>query len=68
MSSSGDRFTTPANHGPLAGIAVGIGMTWSILVFSIRMFIRLRIVPPLGADDIATAAALVIDLNIPLIG
>ncbi|OCL07476.1 hypothetical protein AOQ84DRAFT_408927, partial [Glonium stellatum] len=52
------RFLTPSNHGALVGMVVATGMVWTILVFTIRIFIRLRIVPPFGIDDSTAALAL----------
>ena len=62
MSSSDGRFLTPSNHGALVGMAVAIGMVWAILVFSIRIFIRLSIVPPFGQDDATASLGLVVTL------
>lgn len=62
MSSSDGRFVTLSNHGALVGMVVAIGMVWAILVFSIRIFIRLRIAPPFGQDDATAALGLVITL------
>lgn len=62
MSSSNGRFVTLSNHGALVGMVVAIGMVWAILVFSIRIFIRLRIAPPFGQDDATAALGLVITL------
>lgn len=62
MSSSDGRFLTPSNHSALVGMVVAIGMVWTILVFSIRIFIRLSIVPPFGQDDAAASLGLVVTL------
>lgn len=60
MSSSDGRFLTPSNHSALVGMVVAIGMVWTILVFSIRIFIRLSIVPPFGQDDATASLGLVV--------
>lgn len=60
MSSSDGRFITPSNHGALVGMVVAIGMVWTILVFSIRIFIRLSIVPPFGQDDATASLGLIV--------
>ena len=62
MSSSDGRFLTSSNHGALVGMVVAIGMVWTILVFGIRIFIRLSIVPPFGQDDATASLGLVIIL------
>lgn len=51
----------PDDHRAYIVIAATVGLTWSILVLLIRLFIRLRIAGPFGWDDtfavIATVSA-----------
>ncbi|OGM40971.1 hypothetical protein ABOM_010488 [Aspergillus bombycis] len=58
MSSSnadGDAYVqvTPDDHSAFIIIAVLIGLSWSVLIIGIRVYLRLKLNPPFGWDDVA---------------
>ena len=58
MSSSnadGDSYVqvTPDDHSAFIIIAALIGLSWSILIIGIRVYLRLKLNPPFGLDDVA---------------
>ncbi|KAE8349948.1 hypothetical protein BDV28DRAFT_151413 [Aspergillus coremiiformis] len=42
---------TPDNHAAFIVIAALVGVIWSIFIIGIRIYLRLRLTPPLGLDD-----------------
>ncbi|KNG84806.1 hypothetical protein ANOM_006709 [Aspergillus nomiae NRRL 13137] len=42
---------TPENHVAIIVIAAVVGLVWSILMIIMRIYLRLRLIPPLGVDD-----------------
>ncbi|KJZ71924.1 hypothetical protein HIM_08680 [Hirsutella minnesotensis 3608] len=51
---------TPSDHGAYIVIAAVIGVTWSVLVLAIRLYIRFRLNGPYGIDDAAATFATVV--------
>ena len=56
MTISGDEGhssmeVTSDNHAAIIVIAAVVGLVWSILTIVIRIFLRVRLIPPLGFDD-----------------
>ncbi|KAE8365535.1 hypothetical protein BDV27DRAFT_171557 [Aspergillus caelatus] len=65
MSSSnadGDSYVqvTPDDHSAFIIIAALIGLSWSILIIGIRVYLRLKLNPPFGLDDVAAVFGTVI--------
>lgn len=50
---------TTSDHGALIVIVAVVGATWTILVYLIRLYIRLRLNGPFGLDDVAASFATV---------
>lgn len=51
----GDSYVqvTPDDHSAFIIIAALIGLSWSILIIGIRVYLRLKLNPPFGLDDVA---------------
>ncbi|OAA69825.1 hypothetical protein ISF_03095 [Cordyceps fumosorosea ARSEF 2679] len=47
----------PDDHRAYIVITAVVGLTWSVLVLAIRLFIRLRLTGPFGSDDAAASLA-----------
>ncbi|PHH85505.1 hypothetical protein CDD83_320 [Cordyceps sp. RAO-2017] len=53
-STTGSLPVTLQDHGTYVDIAAALGVSWTLLVLGVRLYIRLRLIGPFGADD-ATA-------------
>lgn len=51
--SAGNLIVTNSDHGAYIVIVAVLGVTWSVLVLAIRLYIRLRLNGPFGPDDAA---------------
>ncbi|OAA51581.1 hypothetical protein NOR_00174 [Metarhizium rileyi] len=63
LSTPSSLAVTTSDHGGLIVITAVVGATWTVLVFLIRLYMRLRLNGPFGRDDgaasFATASGLV---------
>ncbi|KAM4060948.1 MFS transporter [Hirsutella rhossiliensis] len=53
--SAGNMVVTTSDHGAYIVIAAVLGVTWSVLVLAIRLYIRLHLNGPFGPDDAAAS-------------
>ena len=52
---------SPHDDSHIVIISTTVGIIWTVLIFLIRLFIRLRIVGPFGLDDAAATLGTVRD-------
>ncbi|KAE8418079.1 hypothetical protein BDV36DRAFT_295482 [Aspergillus pseudocaelatus] len=67
MTISGDEDhssmeVTSDNHVAIIVIAAVVGLIWSILMMVIRIFLRVRLIPPLGFDDAVAVFGTIVGL------
>jgi hypothetical protein len=68
MSSenNGARIAVSAdNHEAFIVITAAIGVTWTLLVLGIRMYLRTRLNGPIGIDDVAAIFGTVREISPP---
>lgn len=51
--TSSSVVDSPSYESHVVLISVAVGMIWTLLIFSIRVFVRFRIAGPFGSDDLA---------------
>lgn len=54
-ASAGNLAVTASDHGAYIVIAAVLGVTWSVLVLAIRLYIRFHLNGPFGPDDAAAS-------------